>query len=95
MIDFSRKPSSNIALVKIQGLNIKRVRTYNYLGVHLNKKLNLTDNIDSFYKKDKKRLHAEEADIFGVCRPLLRTFYQTVVASVVSYAVIRLGGGVL
>ncbi|KAI3356780.1 hypothetical protein L3Q82_003321 [Scortum barcoo] len=30
---------------------------------------------------------------FGVCRPLLRTFYETVVASVVSYAVVCWGGG--
>ncbi|KAI3359068.1 hypothetical protein L3Q82_002570 [Scortum barcoo] len=54
VIDFSRKPSSDIAPVNIQGLDIERVRTY---------------------------------------KPLLRTFYETVVASVVSYAVVCWGGG--
>ncbi|KAI3354692.1 hypothetical protein L3Q82_019183 [Scortum barcoo] len=36
VIDFSRKkPSSEIAPVNIQGLDIERVRTYKHLGVHL------------------------------------------------------------
>ncbi|KAI3374835.1 hypothetical protein L3Q82_021373 [Scortum barcoo] len=47
VIDFSRKPSSDIAPVNIQGLDIERVRTYKYLGVHLNNKLDWTDNTDS------------------------------------------------
>ncbi|KAI3357770.1 hypothetical protein L3Q82_015528, partial [Scortum barcoo] len=35
VIDFSRKPSADIAPVNIQGLDIERVRTtYKYLGVH-------------------------------------------------------------
>ncbi|KAI3370023.1 hypothetical protein L3Q82_024817 [Scortum barcoo] len=42
VIDFSRKPS-DIAPVNIQGLDIERVRTYKYLGVHLNNKLDWTD----------------------------------------------------
>ncbi|KAI3357769.1 hypothetical protein L3Q82_015527, partial [Scortum barcoo] len=50
VIDFSRKPS-DIAPVNIQGLEIERVRTYKYLGVHLNNKLDWTDNTDSLYKK--------------------------------------------
>ncbi|KAI3351323.1 hypothetical protein L3Q82_005869 [Scortum barcoo] len=54
VIDFSRKPSADIAPLNIQGLDIERVRTY---------------------------------------KPLLRTFYETVVASVVSYAVVCWGGG--
>ncbi|KAI3367054.1 hypothetical protein L3Q82_009687, partial [Scortum barcoo] len=62
---FSRKPSSDIALVNIQGLDIERVRTYKYLGVHLNNKLDWTDNTDSLYKKgSESSLHAEEAGIF-------------------------------
>ncbi|KAI3357232.1 hypothetical protein L3Q82_015471, partial [Scortum barcoo] len=55
-----------IAPVNIQGLDIERVRTYKYLGVHLNNKLDWTDNTDSLYKKGQSRLlvHAEEAGIF-------------------------------
>ncbi|KAI3355034.1 hypothetical protein L3Q82_017853, partial [Scortum barcoo] len=94
VIDFSRKPSSNIAPVNIQGLDIERVRTYKYLGVHLNNKLDWTDNTDSLYKKGQSRLYMlRRLGSFGVCRPLLRTFYETVVASVVSYAMVCWGGG--
>ncbi|KAI3363548.1 hypothetical protein L3Q82_012140 [Scortum barcoo] len=95
VIDFSRKPSSNdIAPVNIQGLDIERVRTYKYLGVHLNNKLDWTDNTDSLYKRGQSRLYMlRRLGSFGVCRPLLRAFYETVVASVVSYAVVCWGGG--
>ncbi|KAI3357214.1 hypothetical protein L3Q82_015682 [Scortum barcoo] len=94
VIDFGRKPSSEIAPVNIQGLDIERVRTYKYLGVHLNNKLDWTDNTDSLYKKGQSRLYMlRRLGSFGVCRPLLRTFYETVVASVVSYAVVCWGGG--
>ncbi|KAI3375638.1 hypothetical protein L3Q82_003955 [Scortum barcoo] len=57
VIDFSRKPSSDIAPVNIQGLDIERVRTYKYLGVHLNNKLDWTDNTDSLYKRGQSRLY--------------------------------------
>ncbi|KAI3356053.1 hypothetical protein L3Q82_017167 [Scortum barcoo] len=57
VIDFSRKPSSEIAPVNIQGLDIERVRTYKYLGVHLNNKLDWTDNTDSLYKRGQSRLY--------------------------------------
>ena len=50
VVDFHRKPS-NTPLLNIQGLDIERVRTYKYLGVHLNNKLDWTDNTDSLYKK--------------------------------------------
>ncbi|KAI3372489.1 hypothetical protein L3Q82_022977 [Scortum barcoo] len=94
VIDFSRKPSSEIAPVNIQGLDIERVRTYKYLDVHLNNKLDWTDNTDSLYKRGQSRLYMlRRLGSFGVCRPLLRTFYETVVASVVSYAVVCWGGG--
>ncbi|KAI3357224.1 hypothetical protein L3Q82_015685, partial [Scortum barcoo] len=80
--------------LNIQGLDIERVRTYKYLGVHLNNKLDWTDNTDSLYKKGQSRLYMlRRLGSFGVCRPLLRTFYETVVASVVSYAVVCWGGG--
>ncbi|KAI3369510.1 hypothetical protein L3Q82_007492 [Scortum barcoo] len=41
VIDFSRKPSSEIAPVNIQGLDIERVRTYKYLGVHFKQQTGL------------------------------------------------------
>ncbi|KAI3357071.1 hypothetical protein L3Q82_015458 [Scortum barcoo] len=51
VIDFSRKPSSEIAPVNIQGLDIERVRTYKYLGVHLNATVvAVTAFLDAFQK---------------------------------------------
>ncbi|KAI3371987.1 hypothetical protein L3Q82_006857 [Scortum barcoo] len=76
VIDFSRKPSSNIAPVNIQGLDIERVRTYKYQGVHLNK-LDWTDNTDLLYKKvvcwerDKKKLNRLIKRANSVCGSLL------------------------
>ncbi|KAI3357967.1 hypothetical protein L3Q82_002992 [Scortum barcoo] len=96
VIDFSSRKPSDIAPVNIQGLDIERVRTYKYLGVHLNNKLDWTDNTDSLYKRGQSRLYMlRRPGSLGVCRSLLRTFYETVVASVVSYAVVCWGGGVL
>ncbi|KAI3359653.1 hypothetical protein L3Q82_014036, partial [Scortum barcoo] len=69
-------------------------RTHVHLSVHLNNKLDWTDNTDSLYKRGQSRLYMlRRLGSFGVCRPLLRTFYETVVASVVSYAVVCWGGG--
>ncbi|KAI3375171.1 hypothetical protein L3Q82_021081 [Scortum barcoo] len=78
VINFSRKPSADIAPVNIQGLDIERVRTYKYLGVHLNNKLDWTDNTDSLYKRvvcwgggcserDKKRLNRLIKRASSVC----------------------------
>ena len=93
VIDFHRKPS-HTPLLNIQGLDIERVRTYKYLGVHLNNRLDWTDNTDSLYKKGQCRLYLlRRLASFGVSRPLLRTFYDTVVASMVFYAVVCWGGG--
>ena len=93
VIDFHRKPSHTPPL-NIQGLDIERVRTYKYLGVHLNNKLDWTDNTDSLYRKGQCRLYLlRRLASFGVSRPLLRTFYDTVVAAMVFYAVVCWGGG--
>ncbi|KAI3358764.1 hypothetical protein L3Q82_014727, partial [Scortum barcoo] len=92
--DVSGNPQLTLHQLNIQGLDIERVRTYKYLGVHLNNKLAWTDNTDSLYKRGQSRLYMlRRLGSFGVCRPLLRTFYETVVASVVSYAVVCWGGG--
>ncbi|TWW80679.1 putative RNA-directed DNA polymerase from transposon BS [Takifugu flavidus] len=86
--DFSRK-ASHTAPVNIQGLDIEIVEEYKYLGVHLNNKLDWTHNTDALYKKGQSRLHLlRRLRSFGVCRTLLRTFYDSVVASVIFYAVV-------
>ncbi|TWW62235.1 hypothetical protein D4764_04G0008820 [Takifugu flavidus] len=81
----SRK-ASHIAPVNIQGLDIEIVEEYKYLGVHLNNKLDWTHNTDALYKKGQSHLHLlRRLRSFGVCRSLFRTFYDSVVASVIFY----------
>ena len=83
VIDFSRK-APPIAPVNIQGGDVEVVSAYKYPGVHLNNKLDWSHNTDALYKKGQSRLHLlRRLRSFGVCRPLLRTFYDTVVASVI------------
>ncbi|TWW54042.1 hypothetical protein D4764_0214270, partial [Takifugu flavidus] len=73
-IDFSRK-APHTAPVNIQGLDIEIVEEYKYL--------------DALYKKGQSRLHLlRRLRSFGVCRTLLRTFYDSVVALVIFYAVV-------
>lgn len=93
IIDFRRK-SPPTTPVNIQGKDIEIVDSYKYLGVHLNNKLDRTTNTDVLYKKGQSRLHLlRRLRSFGVCRTLLRTFYDTVVASALFYAVACWGSG--
>lgn len=63
---------------------------YKYLHVHLNNKL----NTNALYKKGLNRLHLlQQLRSFGVNRTLLRTFYDTVMASAIFYAVVCWSGG--
>ena len=88
VVDFRRK-APRTARVNIQGLGIEIVGEYKYLGVHLSNKLDWTTNTDVLYKKGQSRLHLlRRLRSFGVCRTLLRTFYDTVVASAIFYAVV-------
>ena len=64
------------------------VDSYKYLGVHLNKRLDWTDNTDALYKKGQSRLFfLRRLRSFDVCNRLLRMFYQSVVDSVLFFAV--------
>ena len=93
VIDFRRR-TPNYTPVSIQGSDIETVDSFKYLGVHLNHKLDWTDNTDALYKKGQSRLHLlRRLRSFGVCGPLLRTFYDSVVASAIHYAVVCWGAG--
>ena len=52
VINFQRK-TPQITPVNIEGLDIETVRTHIYLGVHLNNKLDYTDNTDALYKESQ------------------------------------------
>ncbi len=75
--------------VNIQGTDIEMVTSYKYLGVRLNNRLDWTDNTTALYKKGQSRLYLlRKLRSFGVQGALLKTFYDTVVASAIFYGVI-------
>src|SRR4029434_237772 len=81
--------------VSIGGVSVEVVNTYKYLGVHLDSKLDWSANIDAIYKKGLSRLYfLRRLRSFNVCNKLLRMFYQSVVASVLFYAVVCWGGSI-
>ena len=94
VVDFRRRGTPHTAPVNIQGLDIEMVESYRFLGVHLSNKLDWSHNTDVLYKKGQSRLHLlRRLRSFGVCRTLLRTFYDSVVASALFYAVVCWGAG--
>ncbi|KAK7896388.1 hypothetical protein WMY93_021713 [Mugilogobius chulae] len=88
VVDFRRRHTIALPPVNIQGRDIERVNSYKYLGVHLNNKLDWTHNTDALYRKGQSRLYLlRRLRSFGVRGPLLRTFYDSVVASAILYGV--------
>ncbi|CAL9684750.1 unnamed protein product [Knipowitschia caucasica] len=89
VVDFRRRHSAAPAPVYIQGKGIERVDSYKYLGVHLNHKLDWTHNTDALFKKGQSRLYLlRRLRSFGAQGPLLKTFYDSVVASAILYGVV-------
>ncbi|TWW56008.1 hypothetical protein D4764_09G0010580 [Takifugu flavidus] len=64
---------------------VEGVQTYKYLGLWLD----WTSNTRQLYKKTQSRMYfLRRLRSFNICRKLLWMFYQSVVASVLSYAVV-------
>ncbi|KAI3357203.1 hypothetical protein L3Q82_015667 [Scortum barcoo] len=81
VVDFRRHSHSPLAPVNIQGMDIDIVKSYKYLGVHLNNNLDWSDNTNALINKGNSRLFLlRKLRSFGVQGPLLRTFYDSVVA---------------
>src|SRR4029434_522533 len=77
----------------IGGVSVEVVKTYKYLGVHLDSKLDWSTNIDAIYKKGQRRLYfLRRLRSFNVCNKLLCMFHQSAVASVLFYAVVCWAG---
>ncbi|KAK0135164.1 RNA-directed DNA polymerase from mobile element jockey [Merluccius polli] len=92
VIDFgkSRPPPQ---LVQIEGADVEVVSSYRYLGLVLDNKLDWSKNTDHLYRKGQSRLYfLRRLRSFNICRKLLWMFYQSVVASVLFYAVVCWGG---
>ncbi|KAI3357979.1 hypothetical protein L3Q82_003006 [Scortum barcoo] len=89
VVDFRRCRHSPPAPVSIQGTDIDTVKSYKYLGVHLNDSLDWSDNTNALVKKGNSRLFLlRRLRSFGVQGPLLRTFYDSVVASAIFYGIV-------
>ncbi|KAI3376702.1 hypothetical protein L3Q82_017139 [Scortum barcoo] len=90
VVDFCRRSHSPPAPpVSIQGTDIDTVKSYKYLGVHLNDNLDWSDNTNALVKKGNSRLFLlRRLRSFGVQGPLLRTFYDSVVASAIFYGIV-------
>ena len=79
--------------ITIKGDCVEVVSTYKYLGVQLGDKLDWTANTDALCRKGNSRLYfLRRLASFNICRKLLQTFYQSVVASVLMYAAVCWGG---
>uniref|UniRef100_A0AAX7TRP8 Carbohydrate deacetylase n=1 Tax=Astatotilapia calliptera TaxID=8154 RepID=A0AAX7TRP8_ASTCA len=76
-------------------MDIEAVDSYRYLGVHLNNRLDWTHNSDALYRKGQSRLYLlRRLRSFGVEGPLLKKFYDSVVASAIFYGVVCWGGSI-
>ncbi|XP_035812432.2 uncharacterized protein LOC118471519 [Amphiprion ocellaris] len=92
VLDFRRAPSS-LQPIGINGSAVEMVSTYRYLGLQLDNKLSWSANMDSVYKKGQSRLYfLRRLASFRVCSKLLYMFYQSIVSSVLFYAVVCWGG---
>ncbi|KAK3527069.1 hypothetical protein QTP86_008800 [Hemibagrus guttatus] len=89
VVHFRRHKHPSPPPVNIQGKDIERVDSYKYLGVHLNNKLDWTDNTEAIYRKGQSRLFLlRRLWSFGVQGALLKTFFDSVVASAIFYGVV-------
>nr|XP_054594642.1 RNA-directed DNA polymerase from mobile element jockey isoform X1 [Nothobranchius furzeri] len=95
VVDFRRHKHSSLQPLSIQGMDIEIVDSYMYLGVHLNNKLDWNHNSDALYRKGQSRLYLlRRLRSFGVVGPLLKTFYDSVVASAIFYGVVCWGSSI-
>ena len=93
MVVHFRRKSPPTTPVGIQVKDIETVDSHKYLGVHLNKKLDWATNTDMLYEKGQSPHLLRTLKSFGVCRTLLKTFCDSVVASALFYTVVCWGGG--
>ena len=73
--------------------SVEIVDTYKYLGVLIDNKLNWSPHLDKVFKKTQSRLFfLRKLRSFNVCNRMLNMFYQTVVCSVMTFALVCWGG---
>ena len=93
VLDFRRAPPSPQPVI-IEGREVEVVGNYKYLGLQLDSRLDWSLNSDCVYKKGQSRMYfLRRLASFNICPKLLHMFYQSVVSSVLSYAIVCWGGG--
>ena len=93
IIDFRMKKKKNVVPITIKGENVEIVDSYKYLGVTVDNKLNWSKHISNVYKKTQSRLFfLRKLRSFNVCNRMLIMFYDTVISSVMTFALVCWGG---
>lgn len=94
IIDF-RKRSDCHESIKIEGETVEQVKSYKYLGVLINNKLDWSDHALSITSKINKRMFfVRKLNYFKVDKTLISLFYQSVIQSIISFCVCAWGGNV-
>ena len=94
IIDY-RSKASEPAPVNIKDSQVERVKTYKYLGVTIDNKLNWHNHIDVTVKKLNTRMYClRKLNAFNVNSNILVMFYNAVIASVWRYCLICWGGNI-
>ena len=92
IIDF-RKEKEQMQPIVIKGENVEVVNQYKYLGVTIDSKLNWSEHMQKVYKKAQSRMFfLRKLKSFHVCNRMLKMFYETVVCSVMTFALVCWGG---
>ena len=95
VVDYRRSKKRPPTPITIRGKEVEAVDNYKFLGVHINNKLDWTDNTEALYRKGQSKLFfLRRLRSFKVCNRLLQMFYQSVVASVLFFGVVCWGGNI-
>ena len=90
-IDFRRK-KTEVSPILIRDQPVEIVSCYKYLGVHVDNKLDWKMHSSATLKKSQSRMFfLRKLRSFNVSRPILNTFYNGILASVLFYAVVCWG----
>jgi len=94
VVDFGRS-RSDPQPVLLEGVEVQAVKSYKYLGLWLDNKLDWTTHTSHLYRKTQSRLYfLRRLRSFNICSKLLCMFYQSVVTSVLFYTVVCWGGSI-
>lgn len=93
IIDF-RKRSDCHESIKIEGETVEQVKSYKYLGVLINNKLDWSDHALSITSKINKRMFfVRKLNYFKVDKTLISLFYLSVIQSIIYFCVCVHGEG--